>query len=84
VTERRCIGCWQVKDRNELIKVTLDNADKKPKINPDTLTFGRSVYLCYNETCIDKAFRKNKIAKCLKAPVQNELKGQLLDELRNS
>lgn len=84
MTERRCIGCRQVKNRNELIKVTADYTDGSLKINPDSLTFGRSAYLCYNETCIENAFKKNKLAKHLKAPVQNELKGQLLDELRNS
>ena len=84
MTERRCIGCWQLKNRDELIKITADNSDGELKINPDTLTFGRSVYLCYNKTCIEKAFKKNKMEKHLKAPVPNELKGQVLDEIRNS
>ena len=81
MTERRCAGCWQIKDRKELIKIT--NAGGKPVINPDSVTFGRSVYLCYNKSCIEAAFKKNKLAKHLKASVPNELKGQLLNELRN-
>ena len=84
MTERRCIGCWQVKNRDELMKITADNSGGGLKINPDTLTFGRSVYLCYNKTCIETAFKKNKIEKHLKHSIPNELKGQLLDELRNS
>lgn len=66
------------------MKITADNSGGGLKINPDTLTFGRSVYLCYNETCIEKAFKKNKMEKHLKAPIPNELKGQVLNELRNS
>ena len=31
-----------------------------------------------------RKFKKNKLAKQLKTSVPNELKGQLLDELRNS
>ncbi len=84
MTERRCIGCWQVKDRKDLIKITVDNTDGSLKINPNSLTFGRSVYLCYNEACIEKAFKKDKISKHLKAFVPNELKGQILNGLRNS
>ncbi len=82
--ERRCIGCWQVKNRDEMIKITVDNSDGSLKLNPDSLTFGRSAYLCYNKLCIEKAFKKNKIAKHLKTSVPNELKGQILNGLRNS
>ena len=82
MTERRCAGCWQIKDRKDLIKIT--NAAGNPVINPNSATFGRSVYLCYNKSCIEAAFKKNKIEKFLKTSVPSELKGQLLDELRNS
>lgn len=84
MTERRCVSCWQVKDRQELIKITADSKSSKVIINPNSVTFGRSAYLCYNKSCIESAFKKNKLAKHLKASIPNELKGQLLDELRNS
>ncbi len=84
MTERRCVSCWQIKDRNEMIKITSNNINGNVIINPDSLTFGRSAYLCYNKTCIESAFKKNRLAKHLKTSVPNELKGQLLDELRNS
>lgn len=82
--ERRCVSCWQVKDRGELIKITANNANGDIIINPNSKIFGRSAYLCYNEACIEAAFKKNKLAKHLKSSIPNELKGQLLDELRNS
>ena len=84
MTERRCAGCWQVKDRNDLIKITANHADGSININPNSLTFGRSVYLCYNNECIEKAFKKNKLCKILKTSIPKELKGQLLNELRNN
>ena len=84
MTERRCVSCWQVKDRNDMIKITADNSTGNVVTNPDSLTFGRSAYLCYNEACIEAAFKKNKLAKHLKTSIPNELKGQLLDELRNN
>lgn len=84
MTDRRCVSCWQVKNRDNLIKVTSDNKTGNVVINPNSVTFGRSVYLCYNEACIEAAFKKNKMEKHLKRSIPKELKGQLLDELRNS
>ena len=81
MTERRCAGCWEIKDRKDLIKIT--NSAQGVIVNPNSLTFGRSVYLCYNNSCIESAFKKNNISKFLKASVPTELKGYLLDELRN-
>ena len=82
MTERRCAGCWQIKDKNDLIKIT--RTAQGVVVKPNSFTFGRSAYLCYNDSCIESAFRKNKLSKVLKTSVPNELKGQLLDELRNS
>lgn len=84
MTERRCVSCWQTKDRNELIKITANNINGNVIINPDSVTFGRSAYLCYNKSCIESAFKKDRLQKHLKASIPSELKGQLLDELRNS
>ncbi len=83
MTERCCAACRQVKDRKDLIKITVNHKDGSIIVNPDSLTFGRSAYLCYNKSCIEEAFKKNKLAKQLKTSVPNELKGQLLNELRN-
>jgi len=82
MTERRCAGCWQIKDRNDLIKIT--RTAQGVVVKPNSFTFGRSAYLCYNNSCIESAFKKNKLSKILKVSVPNELKGQLLDELRNN
>ena len=84
MTLRRCIGCWNIKDTKDLIKITAEANSSNVVVKPNSLTFGRSVYLCYNKSCIEKAFQKNKISKHLKAPIPQELKGQLIDELRNS
>jgi len=84
VADRRCVSCWKVKNRDELIKITANNANGEVIVNPDSVTFGRSAYLCYNKACIEAAFKKGKLEKHLKASIPKELKGQLLDELRNS
>lgn len=78
MVERKCAGCGKIKDRTELIKIT--NAHGELVINPDSKKFGRSVYLCYNNACIENAFKKNKISKVLKTSVPQDLKGKLINE----
>ena len=63
---RKCISCGEIKPRKELIKITKEHLSGNIVIQPDSKTFGRSVYLCYNENCISMAFRKNRIYKMLK------------------
>ena len=80
MVERKCVGCGKLKDRKDLIKITSENAHGNVIVNPDNKIFGRSVYLCYNNSCVENAFKKNKISKILKASVPEDLKGKLLNE----
>ncbi len=84
MTERRCLSCWKIQDRQELIRITTDYATGEVSINKNTKKFGRSAYVCKNKNCIEQAFKKNKLEKNLRVSIPQELKGQLLDELRNS
>ncbi|CCY25553.1 predicted nucleic-acid-binding protein implicated in transcription termination [Brachyspira sp. CAG:484] len=79
MVERKCAGCGKIKNRNELIKITKQNAHHDLVINGDAKIFGRSAYLCYNSSCIEAAFKKNKLQKALKTPIPQELKGKLLN-----
>lgn len=80
MTERKCVGCGELKNRDELIKITKEHISGNVIINPDSKVFGRSVYLCYNKSCVDAAFKKNKLQKVLKTSISEELKGKLLNE----
>ena len=80
MTERKCVGCGELKNRDELIKITKEHINGNVIINPDSKVFGRSAYLCYNKSCVDAAFKKNKLQKVLKTSISEELKGKLLNE----
>ena len=79
MAERKCVGCGEIKNREDLIKITRQTSGGL-SINPDSKVFGRSAYLCYNKTCIENAFKKDKISKALKTSVPLELKGKLINE----
>lgn len=63
--KRRCISCGELTSRENLIKITKEYKSGDIVIMPNSKTFGRSVYLCYNENCINMAFKKNKLNKML-------------------
>ena len=78
---RKCTGCGELKPREDMIKITKDFSTGKTVINPDSKTFGRSAYLCYNLSCVESAFKKNKISRILK--IKTELDKALITELIN-
>ncbi len=74
---RKCIGCFELKNRKEMIKITCEHKTGEVFINPNPKIFGRSAYLCYNNSCIDNSLKKNKLAKFLKAKLTEELAEKL-------
>ena len=66
---RKCVGCNELKERKNLIKITKNSKDGKVVINPNSKIFGRSAYLCYNQSCIDSALKKSRLNKMLKTNV---------------
>ena len=80
---RKCIGCGEDKSRDGLIKITKNHIDGNVVIQPDSKIFGRSVYLCYNQTCINTALKKG-INKSLRTNISREdLKGLLDGQLKS-
>ena len=75
MTERKCIGCGKIKPREELLKITKEHKSGKIVIEPDSKTFGRSAYFCYNKDCQELALKKNRLNKALKT--SEDLKGLL-------
>ena len=75
MVKRKCVGCGQLKDSKELIKITKNFLTGKVGINENSKIFGRSAYLCYNKNCIEQAFKKNRLNKALKS--SEDLKGLL-------
>ena len=75
--KRKCIGCGEYKEAEKLIKITKEYTSGNIVIEPDSKTFGRSVYLCYNQECINTVIKKG-INKTLKVNLsKEELKGLL-------
>ena len=77
--KRKCAGCGQIKDRNEMLRLTREKTTGNVIVNPNSKIFGRSAYLC-NKNCAEAAIKKNRLQKALKTNISEELKGKLLNE----
>ena len=64
--QRKCVGCGEYKPRENLIRILKSKDGGELVINPNSKTFGRSAYLCYNQKCIENALKKSKLNKALK------------------
>ena len=74
--KRKCAVCGELKDRTEMIKITKEHKSGNVVVNPNSLTFGRSAYLCYNQLCINNALKG--LNKALRVKLsKDELKGLL-------
>ena len=65
-----------------MIKITKEHKTGMLILNPNSKIFGRSAYLCYNQSCIEQALKKNKLCKILKINASTDLKGLLDGQLK--
>ena len=79
---RKCVGCGELKPREDMIKITKEHSTGALFLNPDSKIFGRSAYLCYNQSCIDIAFKKNRLSKVLKTKLGLQ-KEDILNSLKD-
>lgn len=80
---RQCSSCREIKSKSELIRITKDFETQVVKINQTGEIQGRSVYICKNSECIEKALKKNRIDVLLKGKSPNNIKDELYAVLKN-
>ena len=57
VHQRTCIGCHQVKARENLIRIVRSSAEKTVTVDLHWKGKGRGAYICYDISCIDRAMQ---------------------------
>ncbi|AEE91414.1 conserved protein of unknown function [Tepidanaerobacter acetatoxydans Re1] len=83
VPMRMCIGCKEMKPKNELIRI-VRTTDGKIEIDPTGKKSGRGAYLCKNDKCIEASMRENQLSKALDFRVTKEMVLNIKEELLNS
>ncbi len=80
--KRQCIICGELKEKNELIRITQDYKSKEAKLNTDNKIQGRSVYICKENNCIEKALKINEKKAVKKVKIGENIKEALYNLLQ--
>ena len=75
--ERTCIGCRQVKPKDELIRI-LGSENEGIIIAPTGRRQGRSAYLCKSKDCWEKGLKKDRLDLSLRMTISKEVKDELV------
>lgn len=81
--QRTCMGCYEKKDKKDLIRVVKNkeneiNIDRTGKLN------GRGAYICDSIDCLEKAIKTKRLEKCFEQKIPEEiyekLRGVMLEK----
>lgn len=68
--ERTCVGCRQVRKKNDLIRIVA--TEDGLAVDPEKKMNGRGVYVCPNKECIMTARKNNGLKRSLKRNIDNQ------------
>ncbi|MBQ8318243.1 MAG: YlxR family protein [Lachnospiraceae bacterium] len=69
---RQCIGCRQMKPKNELVRV-IKTPDEQVCLDKTGKMNGRGAYICLNSECYNKAVKSKGIERALKIAIPEEI-----------
>jgi len=78
---RMCVGCREMKDKKELIRV-VRTTDGTVEIDPTGKQNGRGAYICSTQ-CLEKTRKKNLLGRALNHPVDDTVYEKLLEQLHD-
>ena len=77
---RKCIGCGELKDKRELIRV-IKTKDNEFLIDTTGKKNGRGAYICCLSECFNKAVKNKGLERSFKMPIPKEIYEKLEEEL---
>lgn len=80
ISQRQCIGCRQLKPKNELVRI-IRTSDKQIILDKTGKQNGRGAYLCMSNECFNKAVKSKGIERSLKCEIPQEIYDALGKEL---
>lgn len=70
--QRKCVGCGEMKDKRDLIRVVRE-PDGKISIDKTGKMNGRGAYVCANSECFAKAKKARRFEKSFKCQVSPDV-----------
>ena len=80
IPQRTCIGCNEVKNKKELIRI-VRTPESEVLVDFTGKKSGRGCYICPSMSCLERAFKGSLLEKKLDVNISSELKEKLKTEL---
>lgn len=80
VPTRQCVGCGEMKEKKELLRV-IKTPEDKIVLDITGKQNGRGAYLCHSVECFKKAVKSKALERGLKISIPNEIYDELKKEL---
>jgi len=80
VPMRQCIGCQEMKNKKEMIRV-IKTAEEEILLDATGKKNGRGAYLCKSMECFEKAVKSKGLERSLKIKIPKEIYESLKEEL---
>lgn len=77
---RKCLGCGQNKAKKDLIRI-VKNKDNEIFFDETGKKNGRGAYICFDEKCLEKAFKTKALNKTFKMEISDEIYTQLKESI---
>lgn len=72
IPQRQCLGCRQMKPKNELVRIIRTPLDEI-QLDVTGKMNGRGAYICREKACFDKAVKSKAVDRALKMDVPEEI-----------
>lgn len=80
IPKRTCIGCNQIKDKKELIRI-VKNKENQIFVDKTGKANGRGAYLCDNIECLEKAIKTKKLERTFETQIEEKIYEDLRGEM---
>jgi predicted RNA-binding protein YlxR (DUF448 family) len=77
---RRCVGCWEMKEKRELIRIVKNN-EGSILVDPTGRKNGRGAYICKNMDCFLKAKKTKSLNKEFSCEIPQEIYDGISEQL---
>ena len=79
---RKCIGCNEMKDKKELIRIVRNN-EGEINVDPIGKMPGRGAYICNCVECFDIAVKQKRLERAFKTKVPDEIFVRIRESIAN-
>lgn len=80
---RKCIGCNEMKDKKELIRIVRNNVGEI-NVDPVGKLPGRGAYICKSVNCFDTAVKAKRLERAFKNRIPDDVYMKLREVLEEN